>query len=139
MYRARGDRFLGHGFHSTSLRNVRIRPQRKANLDKRVSLVFHVAHSRTGHRSSGVIHLDDRKGGVAMEELVEPEVEKLQDSRKADRLGRSVGAPTLAQAHGLVPKTIHLRSCLAMLFPTSHKTPASCGVSETPCDNSFCG
>ena len=41
MYRARGDRFLGHGFHSTALRNqsgessdaVRIGPQRRANLN----------------------------------------------------------------------------------------------------------
>ena len=33
VHRARGNRFLAHRFHSTSLCNVRIRPKRKANLD----------------------------------------------------------------------------------------------------------
>jgi len=46
VYRASGDRFLGHGFHSTSLPNqsgessdvVRVGPPRKVNLDKRNQL-----------------------------------------------------------------------------------------------------
>ena len=49
MYRARRERFLGHGFHSTSLRNqseessdaVRIGPPRKVNLNKCGSARFH--------------------------------------------------------------------------------------------------
>jgi hypothetical protein len=48
VYRARGDRFLGHGFHSTSLRNqsgessdaIRIGPQRKANLEEYLEVYY---------------------------------------------------------------------------------------------------
>ena len=66
VYRARRERFPGHGFHSISLRNqsgdssdaVRIGPPRKANLNKYGSARFHMDGNRVNRPCAASVCFD---------------------------------------------------------------------------------